>query len=165
MIKFMILGLPRSGTTWAANWLTTDKSICIHDPLNTYHYSELDQLTADGRLLGVSCTGLYLFPDWVNRHPCRKVILHRSPNEIRASFKRNDMSVKAFRPENLNKIEGMHVQWTDLFSNPIPIYNFLLNRPMDTIRHDQLKSMNIQVDLNKTPRDFNLLNRLIKELR
>jgi len=27
MINFMIVALPRSGTTWAANWLTTDTTL------------------------------------------------------------------------------------------------------------------------------------------
>lgn len=28
MLDFMIIGLPRSGTTWAANLLTTDAVLC-----------------------------------------------------------------------------------------------------------------------------------------
>ena len=28
---FFILGLPRSRTAWLANWLTTDRSLCLHD--------------------------------------------------------------------------------------------------------------------------------------
>lgn len=165
MIKFMVIGLPRSGTTWAANWLTTEKTLCLHDPLNEYHYKELDSLDAGTRELGVSCTGLYLFPEFLNRHPARKVILHRPVGEIKASFKRNDMTVRLFKPENLNKIEGMHVQWTDMFIRPEKIYSFLMRRNLDVLRHDQLKTFNIQADLNKTRRNGILLKELIYDAR
>ena len=32
----MVIGLPRSRTTWMANWLTTTDTLCLHDPLANY---------------------------------------------------------------------------------------------------------------------------------
>ena len=85
MIDFMLLASPRSGTTWAANLLTTDTTLCLHDPLFTHHYSELDGIESNKRL-GVSCTGLCLFPEYVNSHQARKVVLHRDLREINRSL-------------------------------------------------------------------------------
>lgn len=86
MIDFMVIGLPRSGTAWAANWLTTDTTFCLHDPLAKYHHTELDGLVSDKRL-GVACTGLWTQPEWLNAHPAKKVILHRPLEEINRSLK------------------------------------------------------------------------------
>ena len=30
--RLRVFALPRSGTAWLANWLTTDRSLCLHDP-------------------------------------------------------------------------------------------------------------------------------------
>src|SRR5437773_11222101 len=81
----MVLGMPRSGTAWAANWLSTDHTLCYHDPLWHRYYTELDEIESTKRL-GVACTGLALFPDFVNGHPARKVILRRPIGEVNASL-------------------------------------------------------------------------------
>jgi hypothetical protein len=81
VIDFIVVGLPRSGTAWAANWLTTDTTHCIHDPIAKHHHTELDDLSSS-KHLGVSCTGLWRFPDWLNKHPAKKVILRRDRAEI-----------------------------------------------------------------------------------
>jgi hypothetical protein len=163
MIEFMVLGLPRSGTTWAANWLTTDQSLCLHDPLNEYHYNDIDKIESYGRRLGVACTGLYLWTDWLNKHPARKVILHRPVGEIKYSLREHGIHLKIFKPQLLHRIEGFHVDWRDLFNNPKPIYEFLLKRKFDPLRHEFLNTYNVQVDFNKTKKDMQLLNTLLNE--
>jgi hypothetical protein len=88
MINFMVLGGPRSATTWAANWLTTDTTICLHDPLLEYPIARLQNLTFPrGQSLGVACTSLCLYPDWVNEQHCPKVVLHRPIEEINRSLR------------------------------------------------------------------------------
>jgi hypothetical protein len=59
MLDFIVLGLPRSATTWLANWLTTDRSLCLHDP---FAKTLPEQWDAGGKRLGISCTGAYLMP-------------------------------------------------------------------------------------------------------
>ncbi len=87
MINFMLLGGPRSATTWAANWLTTDTTICLHDPLLEYRIEDLQRITFDGKRLGISCTSSMLYPDWVNAQQCPKVVLVRDEGDINRSLR------------------------------------------------------------------------------
>jgi len=144
MIDFMVLAAPRSGTTWAANWLTTEHTICLHDPLYIRAPEDLDAIHSD-RPLGIACTGLVYFPEWVNRHPARKVILRREPAAVNGSLKSIGVSpCETLVFENLQKIEGRHVPYTDLFTNPKELYEFLTQRPFDAARHQCLRDMHIQ---------------------
>lgn len=132
----MVLGAPRSGTTWAAAWLD-----CIHDPLWDHYYEDLDTEVFGG----VSCTALAMFPEWVNRHPAPKVILHRPLAEIDISLRTQGLpTITPHIVNNLNKIKGLHVNWKDLFSNPEPIWKHLKESAFDAQRHALLKDVNIQ---------------------
>lgn len=88
MIDFMVLGGPRSMTTWVANWLTTDTTICLHDPLLEYTTATLERLTfRGGKRFGISCTSATLYPDWINQQTCPKVVLVRDVREINNSLR------------------------------------------------------------------------------
>lgn len=168
MIDFMVIALPRSGTTWAANWLTTGRSLCIHDPLFQHHYTELDQLEKlEGSLLGVSCTGLSMFPDWLNAHPAKKVILHRDLSEINHS-----LSAIGLNPlessKGLRKIVGLHRTYTDLFNAPEELYQYLLGEAFDSVakaRHAQLVQMHIHPNFLTLPVNKQVTKRLLDELK
>ena len=147
MIDFMVTGMPRSGTTWVANWLTTDDTLCIHDPLYKYGLDDFDKIESNKRL-GVSCTGIWRFPEFLKAHPARKLIIHRLLNEVNDSLT-NEMGVPTIteaEAESLRSIYGMHVLFPDLF-NPIiakEIYEYLLEKPFDAERHAYLVEMNVQ---------------------
>jgi hypothetical protein len=149
MIEFMIVALPRSGTTWAANWLTTGALHCIHDPLRLAHYADWDaELSCGGKRTGLACTGAWNWPEWLNAHPARKVILHRPLDEVTASLARiglpGDAPLKG--APKLDEIEGLHVQWTDLFdaAGAAAIWAHLTGLPFDGLRHAALREMNVQ---------------------
>ena len=147
MIDFFVTGLPRSGTTWVANWLTTDTTLCIHDPLYKYQVEELDSLKTTKRL-GISCTGIWRLPKFLSAHPAKKLILHRDLAEVNDSLK-NEMNVPIITEEEaatINDIIGVHVNYTDLF-DPIAaknIYETLLEKPFDAERHAYLVEINVQ---------------------
>jgi hypothetical protein len=175
MLKFMVLGAPRSGTAWAANWLTTDQSLCIHDPLFRWHFDQLDKIESQNREIGVSCTGLALIPHFTDKHPARKVILHRPLEDINKSLLSINLPPL---PESWNKalweIEGLHVSWTDLFDPVLAkrIYELLLDRAFDAERHRELIDLNVQtnfctVNVNKleTMRIFKDLQNIKDSLR
>lgn len=144
MIEFMLLAAPRSGTTWASNWLTTDTTLCLHDPLFTSHYTELNGIQTN-KTLGVSCTGLAYFPDWVNAHPSRKIVLHRDINEINESLEAIGLSeISVDFILKLESIDAIHLPWTDLFEKPKFIYETLLELPFDAERHALLKEIEMQ---------------------
>jgi hypothetical protein len=166
MIAFMLLAAPRSGTTWAANWLTTDTTLCLHDPLYTKHYTELDSFKTE-KTLGVSCTGLAYFPEWVNKHPSRKIVLHRDISEIERSLE--DIGLEMAFPDvnyiiNLESIDAIHLPWTDLFDNPKFIYETLLERPFDAERHALLREIEMQPKFEGLTVGHNVTRRLVSEV-
>jgi hypothetical protein len=167
MIDFMIIAAPRSGTAWAANWLTDDHSFCHHDPLFERHYEDLDSMDADGRVLGVACTGIANFLEFLKGHPAKKVILHRRQDQV------NDACVaNGFPPvpmqffKNLDAIEGLHVPWTWLFAKPENIHRFLFgDRRFDARRHQLLVGLNVQRDLEQIKPNQAATRRLIEEMK
>lgn len=159
MIDFMVLGGPRSGTTWAANWLTTDGTHCLHDPLTEYTLHNLDVLAIPGHRIGVACTASIFFPDWALKHPARKVLLWRDVDEINESLTRLGLRMLDKTAHTKRMLQFMDAgvpiwDYKDLFS-PIEakkIWKKLLpNVPFDPHRHCSLTGMNIQPQFNRLP--------------
>lgn len=165
MIDFMVIAAPRSGTTWIANWLTTDTTLCLHDPLASYHYSELDDIKSSKKL-GVSCTGLYLFPEWVNKHPAKKIIIHRDIEEVNKSLYSIGFPLLPLNTnEKLLDIEGIHTTLEAVLSSPKWIYEFLLEKPFDEERFLTLSKMKIEPMLDKILVNKDTFIRLTNELK
>lgn len=164
MLDFMILGLPRTATTWAANWLTTDTTLCLHDPLNNWHYTDLDKLESRRRV-GVACTGLYNFGAWLNDHPAPKVILHRDLGEINAELRRLGLpDVTEEDKRKLGRIAGYHCHFADLFNNPAPIYERLLGLPFDQERQAELCQIVMQPRFEGLTYNPAVIRRLVSEI-
>jgi hypothetical protein len=172
MIEFMVIGLPRSGTTWAANWLTTDRTFCVHDPLWTTHYSRLDQvvpLRAGERVAGISCSGSWMWLDWLNNHPARKLILHRPLGEIRESLQRCGVPEAApddEAPGLLDRVHGRHYHWRCLFDpfDATNIWQYLTGLPFDAERHTELVQIAVQPRFDALRKDNAVQQRLAREL-
>ena len=167
MIDFMIIGLPRSATTWAANYFTTDRSLCLHDPLYTRHYAELDGIDFDGRLGGVACTGLWRFPTWVNAHPAKKIILRRNLDDINASMA--EIGLPACTEEEsfqLANIDGEHFHFADLFN---PFYARWMcdsiGLSFDADRHAELCQIEMQPKFSGLKVGKEVTRRLVEELQ
>jgi hypothetical protein len=142
--NFMVLGLPRSGTTWLANWLTTDRSLCLHDPFNELP----EHWPRDDRRWGISCTGSYLLKGWVERQSCPVAVIERDPMECRRSLRAlyPDGEVDAFVPA-LNAVRGRRWQFADLWEERTAqaLWEYLLpGLPFDAIRYRLLREMNVQ---------------------
>lgn len=165
-IEFMVLGAPRSGTAWAANWLTTDKTLCLHDPLFQRHYTDLDSIHTSKRL-GIACTGSALFPDWVLQHPAPKVILHRDFDQIERSLATVGLPglPPIWRTGVLDRIDGLHVQWEELFERPASIWSHLLpDIPFDAERHAMLRELEVQIRYEGVDVNPTAVGRLMREL-
>lgn len=137
MIKFMVLGPPRSGTAWASVWLSA-----YHDPLWDHFYEDLDGQAFDG----VCCTGLAMHTTFLSNHPAKKVILHRSESEINYSLKA--IGCGACDPsifKHLESIQGLHVHWTSLFDVDwaYKIWCYVKDVPFDYERHRELIALKI----------------------
>lgn len=166
----MVIGAARSGTTWAANWLTTEHTLCLHDPLFSYRYDELDSIPHD-RPLGVSCTGLWAHPVFVNAHPARKLILHRDAGEINASLRRIGLPECRDLTSELNGLWGgekvYHCQWDQLFHEGSArlIWEHLTDSiPFDVVRWRALKEFEIGPRYQSLVIDTSKIKSMLKEL-
>lgn len=114
-MNFALLGLPRSGTTWAANWLTDQGALCLHDPLSDYTPAELLRLDL-GRPLGIACTGLWAFPQAVAALRCPVVIVERDPAEVAASLRAMGLEMPRALLGRFRAAPGHRVPFADLWS-------------------------------------------------
>jgi len=151
LLKFMVLSAPRSASTWVANWLTTERTLCLHDPVLEHSVKDLDKLPCD-RMLGVACTGLALLTTFVNRHPARKVVLHRDLSQVNESLRNCGLTnlgpawLKA-----LDAVEGLHVPFRDVFDPDCAkvIFEYLTELPFDRVRHQNLRGMHVEPNFDK----------------
>jgi hypothetical protein len=170
MLKRMVIGLPRSGTTWAANWLTYGGETCVHDPLYHTHYSEWQ------RFDGVSCSGISSWPEFVQAQKCPILILHRPWSEVEESLHNFDPGYNGWldpdAERQLLRLERpgvMVMHWRNLFNRTKAgeIWDFLrMPAPFSPTRHGELAAMNIQpAEPVPSFADHALHSRLMAELR
>lgn len=145
MIDFMVLGLPRSGTAWVANLLTTDTSLCLHEALLDSTIEQLDRVEHAG-LFGIAETSGLFLPECVH-HDCKKLIIDRPISEINESL--NDLGLPDM-PERavelLSGIEGYKITFKELFDFDAmqSAYKYLLDKDLSKDRHQFLCQMNVQ---------------------
>ena len=148
MISFIVLGGPRSATTWAANWLTTDETLCLHDPLLEYSLVNLGQLYFPGKRLGISCTSMLLWPEWIRAQRCPKIILFRNIHEINNSLRALGLDElgPAQHYGRLDAVRGIPTfPYEALFAPKLAQkIASILGTPWDASRHDLLRQMRIE---------------------
>jgi len=172
MIDFMIIALPRSGTTWAANWISCYDNLCIHDPLNLVHYSEWD---TDQKIfpsanqfakIGIACTGIWRWPDFVNSHSAKKIVLTRDFGEIQNSLLREGIpQLECDAPQRLDRINAPKIHYTDLF-DPVcapEIWRYLVGSGYCGYRHRLLRQMRVVQNTEEIEKDFEVIERLVCE--
>ena len=173
MLDFMIVGLPRSGTTWAANFLTEGGIMCFHDPLYSVHYadwdSELPTRAPEGARVGVSCTGVWRWADWLNAHPARKVVLHRDLGEVQQSMSEIGLPPLEDGAEAaLASVLGLHVPFTDLFDEAgcFLIWHHLFGNDVSfpLHRHRELVNVEMQPKFSGLTINPGVTRRLLAEL-
>jgi hypothetical protein len=151
VINFMVLGGPRSATTWAANWLTTDTTMCLHDPLLEFTSDVLQRLTFPGRRLGISDTSALLYPTWVRAQKCPKVILYRAVSDINRSLRELGL-VELIESRHLARVADLG-QDKDTIMVPYEMLFYPkgakeiadhLDVPFDAARHNLLMQMRVE---------------------
>ena len=166
MIDFMLIAAPRSATTWVGNLLTTSESHCIHDPLVMHHYADIDAIKSL-KTLGISCTGIWMFPAFLASHPARKVILHRPIEEVNQSLAEMGLGpVDSRCDELLREIDGRHYHWESVFERDTAkeIYEYLLGLPFDVERFDELRKIRMEPEHARVPTNKETIRRLLAEL-
>ena len=171
MISFMVLAGPRSATTWMANLLTTDTTLCMHDPSLEHRIQTLDQIGVPGKRLGIADTSALLWPDWLEKHPAKKVVLWRDPAEINTALRALGMR-ELDRVGHSNRI-GATLHWKN-----VRIYSWasvfqwkyaksmcdFLGVPVDEWRYRELVKMNIQPQFQRLPLGKEAVQELVRRL-
>lgn len=167
-MDFIVTGFPRSGTTWLANLLTSDSSICHHDPLYHSHYTDFEDLPVDpGSKLGISCTGIWRWAEWLNDQNCTKIILRRDFSEVQKELHRLGLPYLDVELKNaLDSIEGEHYPYTDIFKweHASQIYYQCVGKPLSKVRFDSLLKINMQPNNQNLHIDKEVAARLYSEI-
>jgi hypothetical protein len=109
---------------------------------------------------------LYWFSEWVNKHPARKVILHRDISEINESL--IELGLPALdegAEKRLDSINGVHLDWREVFDAPKRMYEYLLERPFDEERHAALTGIEMQPHFEGLTINKEAVSKLYNELR
>lgn len=147
-IAFFVCSLPRSGSTWAANWLTTETSLCLHDPeASGMTLAELDAKASSitSKRLGVATTSAWAQVEWLNAHPAPKLVFHRPRSEVNSSLEKAGLPPIDQRVVDLNnKIEGHGRYWFRLFEpGAAKAICDELGLPFDAERHRVLSTFRV----------------------
>ena len=163
-VEFIVLGLPRSGTTWLANWLTTDTTVCLHDP---FAHGLPETWERNGKTLGISCTGAYLFPAFIAAQSCPVAVIQRGPEECSKSLAGIGMEpITEAMQRALAKVEARRWEFGEIWQEgkARELWSYLLPAvPFDAQRYRLLSEMQIQPHLGKWIADPQVLNQLVKE--
>jgi hypothetical protein len=144
-VDFIVLGLPRSGTTWLSSWLTTDRSLCLHDPFSRTLPEHWD---AGGRRLGIACTGAYMLPGWLGQQDAPTAIIQRDHAACDASLAAMGLPATTERMRCLLSVaDGRRWQFSDIWNEDKAreLWAFLLpGIAFDAPRYRLLRNMQIQ---------------------
>jgi hypothetical protein len=146
MIDFMVLALPRSGTAWVANLLTTDTSLCIHEAFMDHSINDLDNRSYNG-LLGIAETSAFTKVDEINQHSAKKLVIERPFNEVNESIVRLGFkAMPSYSADLMIQLKGYRIAYKDLFNYEImaEAYYYLLRKELNQERHRMLCQMNIE---------------------
>jgi hypothetical protein len=158
----MIIALPRSRTTWLANFLTTEKTFCFHDPLaEMYSYKEVLNLNTD-RLTGIADTGIGWFDTSI--FDCRKLIIERPVSDVNkemSSLLGQEIDLTPLWA-NMQRIEALRVPFDQINERLEEIWTYCTELPYDALRAEYLINMNVQVI--ELPLNAERLNSLRSEI-
>lgn len=167
MIDFIITGLPRSATTWAANYFTTEQAVCLHDPLYTRHYRDLDSIRYEGKKVGIACTGIWRFPGWLNPHKAQKIVLRRPLVEVNDSLAAIGLPGCSLEDaEAVALLGGEHYHYSDIF-NPFFARRMceFIGLPFDADRHAELVQIEMQPNFAGLKVGAEVTRQLVAELQ
>lgn len=156
---FLILSLPRSRSAWLANFMTTDTTLCLHDPTGMLVSGEtLPDVSA--KIYGWADTALGMTPDIVRSLEARTLIIERDPEDVIAAVEQMGLPIPIDRVrgavmsqvQSLKEIRGLRVRFEEIDNRLGGIWSFLtLGQPFDGDRANLLKQFDVQ--LNKASID------------
>jgi hypothetical protein len=160
-LDFIVLAYPRSGTTWLANWLTTDRSLCLHDP---FAIGLPEAWPRDHRVRGISCTGSYMVEGFLDQFDCPVAIIERDRAECDRSLAAAGLSGVGISTKALDAIDALRVPFEDLWNPAVAriLWAHLLPTvPFDAIRYEMLCDMQVQPHMGKWTADAATMQHLL----
>ena len=155
MRTFFIAGPPRSGTGWLSAFLTTDKSLCLHEGVKFGPYSTT--FSKVGReICGDAGSHIQVnFKEILKEFPEAKfVIVSRDPEESRKSAENLGLEIPGeVFDENFKKLLEMsrstkflHIRFEDLFTLDAcrSVWNHCIGTEFDYHRWEIFRRLNIQ---------------------
>lgn len=144
MIKFIVTGLPRSGTTWLSVFLSTDDCLCLHDPYATHSPEELAKWEG-----GVCDTALWYYEDWCKANTDKFILIDRKAEEVNASLSdKGIMELPEFLTDAFSSVTGhKKIYFEDLFTEEIAeeLWTYIYpDKPFNSIRWNELKNVHME---------------------
>ena len=157
MKTFFIAGLPRSGTAWVSNFLTTGDSICLHDGIKYISDGYAAAQIASGkRFFGDSGSHIQMiYKTLLEAFPDAKfAMIVRSPSDVIES-----LNIMGLPTDGLNESRKMLMQmfrdiddilvinFKDLFTNESKakaLWEHCIGEGFDPIRWRLLAKLNVQ---------------------
>ena len=144
---FCVFSLPRAGSTWVSNWLSSGSSICWHDPIATAGPKEIEHWASwQDRPAGICCTGTWLDASWRPQVPI--LLLERDRDAVN----------RAMTAKGLPELPGwVFERWAELPYDRVTLPQLMNERiarrvhskllpslAFDLARYHELQRMNVQ---------------------
>lgn len=130
--KFFITGLPRSRTAWFSAFMTASGYMCLHEGFNGCR--SIEEYKKKIKHVSDSNTGIILVGAPIDR-PI--LVIHRE-----------DRHDGLFDNVDLNKIKGLHVEFSDIHDRIEEIFTYLTGDKIDWVIYNIFKDLNITTMIN-----------------
>ena len=143
-MKFVITGLPRTRTAWAAAYFNTcPDTFCYHEA--TWTKESLDKPYKN---VGNADSGVILVPDWLTDNPVDKIIvIHRDPEQVKKSLRELGMKGKEGLVDQmvpvLKRLPGIHIKFEE-YNDQLPRIHDYLGIPYDARKAKVFKDSVVQ---------------------
>jgi hypothetical protein len=127
---------------------------------------DVDEYQSKKRI-GISCTGAFMFPEWLERQNCPTILIDRDVCDINDSL--HAIGMGGISGEMLDKFRaarGRRYRYKDLWDQKkaTEMWSFLLpDIPFDPERYRYLCEMQVQPDLRKWKPNVNIMFDLIRK--
>lgn len=150
----LIAGLPRSRTAWLSVFMSQSGVYFHHEALNGCH--SIAEYKEKVKGCGDSSTGLISSGLTDN---CKLVIINKTDDQIKrciewcdSEFNVNSKSFILAENEKLKKLNGLHINQSDINERLQDIWEYLVDTPWDD-KYARLIDLNIQVQSTSIDED------------
>lgn len=126
---FFIAGLPRSRTTWLANFFTTGEVFCHHEPLQHIRaVGDLDLEVPGAVVVGTSDAAIGpIYDRLTQRYPIHKLfIIDREPDACLKSLRHSGIPCD---PQSFDVLASLHRKFCDRFPDRVLAFDRLSHLP------------------------------------